>query len=199
VERRSAPAKLSSAVRHTCLAVWLGAIIVGVGSYLLYPHWFTADNIAEFLRRFDGEIWLIYLAMSALRGFSLLPSTPLVIAGTILFPEQPLAVLAVSITGILLSSSMIYFFSEFLGFKEYFESHKPELTHKLKAKLEHPLGFLFVALWAFFPFVPTDLICYLAGTTRMKFWKFIIAVGVGELILCMFYIFFGGSLLKYVR
>jgi uncharacterized membrane protein YdjX (TVP38/TMEM64 family) len=94
---------------------------------------------------------------------------------------------------------MIYFFSEFLGFKEYFESHKPELTNKLRAKLEHPLGFLFVASWAFFPFVPTDLVCYLAGTTRMKFWKFIVAVGVGELILCTFYIFFGGSLLKFVR
>ncbi|MGB5014275.1 MAG: hypothetical protein WBO68_09645, partial [Pyrinomonadaceae bacterium] len=75
MEKKTAAAKLSSAVRYICLAIWLSAMIAGVGSYLLYPHWFTADNIAEFLRRFEGEIWLIYLAMSALRGFSLLPST----------------------------------------------------------------------------------------------------------------------------
>lgn len=195
---RTATAKVSAAVRYICLAIWLGAIVAGVSSYLLYPHLFTAENIADFLKRFEGEIWLIYLVMSALRGFSLLPSTPLVIAGTLLFPDQPLAVLAVSITGILLSSSMIYFFSEFLGFNEYFENHKPELTHKLKAKLEHPLGFLFVALWAFFPFVPTDLVCYLAGTTKMNFWKFIAAIFAGELVLCSCYVFFGGSLLKFV-
>ncbi|MBK6749624.1 MAG: TVP38/TMEM64 family protein [Pyrinomonadaceae bacterium] len=199
MEKKTAAAKLSSAVRYICLAIWLGAMIAGVGSYLLYPHWFTADNIAEFLRRFEGEIWLIYLAMSALRGFSLLPSTPLVIAGTLLFPDQPLAVLAVSIGGILLSSTMIYYFSEFLGFHEYFEDHNPELTHKLKAKLEHPLGFLFVASWAFFPFVPTDLVCYLAGTTKMNYWKFITAIFAGELILCSCYVFFGSSLLKFVR
>jgi len=190
---------VSAAVRYICLAVWLGAVIAGVGSYLLYPHLFTAENIADFLRRFGGEIWLIYLAMSALRGFSLLPSTPLVIAGTLLFPDQPFAVLAVSIVGILLSSTMIYYFSEYLGFSEYFESHKPDLTYKIKAKLEHPLGFLFVALWAFFPLVPTDLVCYLAGTTKMKYWKFIAAVMVGELILCSIYIFFGGALLNFVR
>ena len=199
MENRSAPKKLSSAVRYLCLAVWLGAIAAGVGSYLLYPHLFTAGNIADFLRRFAGEIWLIYLMMSALRGFSLLPSTPLVVAGTILFPDQPFAVLAVSIVGILLSSTMIYFFSEYLGFREFFEDHKPELTHKLKAKLEHPLGFLFVAIWAFFPLVPTDLVCYLAGTTKMNYWRFIAAVLAGELILCSIYIFFGGALLNFVR
>ena len=90
---------------------------------------------------------------------------------------------------------MIYYFSEFLGFDEYFEDHKPELTHKIKAKLEHPLGFVFVAAWAFFPLVPTDLVCYLAGTTRMDFREFIAAVGMGELILCVCYIFLGGTLL----
>ncbi len=199
VERKAAPAKLSSAVRYVCLAVWLCAIVAGMGSYLLYPHLFTAENIAEFLRKFEGEIWIIYLAMSALRGFSLLPSTPLVIAGTLLFPDQPFGVLTACIAGILLSSTMIYYFSEFLGFAEFFENHKPELTHKLKAKLEHPLGFIFVALWAFFPLVPTDLVCYLAGTTKMNYWKFFAAIFIGELIICSGYVFLGGSLMKFVR
>ena len=190
-------AKTRSIVRYACLAVWLAVIVTVIGSYLLNPQWFTAANIAAFLLRFEGAAWLVYLIMSALRGFSLLPSTPLVIAGTILFPTQPYAVLAVSMAGILLSSTLIYYFSEFLGFDEYFEDHRPELSHKLKAKLEHPLGFLFVAAWAFFPLVPTDLVCYLAGTTRMAFWEFIAAIFAGEIILCICYIFLGGSLLKF--
>ena len=199
MEKRSAPAKISTALRYISLVVWFAVLVAGIVSYLLYPQAFTAANIADFLLRFQGEIWLVYLAMSAFRGFSLLPSTPLVIAGTMLFPGQPFAVLAVSLTGIWLSSSMIYFFSDYLGFSDFFEGHKPELTHRIKAKLEHPAGFVFVALWAFFPLVPTDLVCYLAGTTKMNYRVFIAAVMMGELILCTFYIFFGGAVLNIVR
>lgn len=191
--------KTTSIVRTIILVIWATIVLACIGTYLADPSRFTAENIAEFLRRFSGPIWLIYLAFSALRGITLLPSTPLVIAGTLLFPEQPFALLLVSMTGILLSSTMIYFFSEYLGFSEYFEGHKPELSHKIKAKLEHPLGFLFVAGWAFFPLIPTDLVCYLAGSTKMNYWEFIAAVFVGELILCVCYIYFGGSLLEFVR
>ena len=184
------------AVRYVCLAVWLAAIVAGVGSFLLDPGSFTAEHIAAFLSQFHDEIWIVYLIMSALRGFSLLPSTPLVIAGTLLFPSQPFTVLAVCLTGIAISSSMIYFFSEFLGFHDYFESHKPELTHKICSQLDRPAGFVFVGLWSFLPLVPTDLVCYLAGTTRMNFWKFISAVILGETILCAFYVYLGGTVVN---
>lgn len=191
--------KTTSIVRTIVLVLWAAIVLACVGTYLADPSKFTAENIAEFLKRFSGIIWLIYLAFSIVRGITLLPSTPLVIAGTLLFPEQPFIVLFVSITGILLSSTMIYYFSDYLGFSDYFENHKPELSHKIKSKLEHPLGFLFVAAWAFFPLVPTDLVCYVAGTTKMNYWKFIAAIFAGEMILCVCYIFFGGSLLKHVR
>jgi len=189
----------SSILRKAFLVLWLAIVLSAVSAYLYSPQAFTAEAIAVFMLRFQGVIWLVYLLFSIFRGLTLLPSTPLVIAGTILFPDQPFIVLAVSIVGILMSSTMIYYFSDALGFTEYFEKHKPDLAHRIKLKLEHPLGFLFVAGWAFFPLVPTDLVCYVAGTTRMNFLKFIAAVFAGELILCIFYIFFGGSVLKYMR
>lgn len=192
---KSALARTSSVARVICLAVWAAVLLFCIGSYIANPQAFTAANIAEFLSRFQSEIWLVYLAMSVLRGFTLLPSTPLVIAGTILFPGQPFEVLAVSIIGILMSSSMIYFFSEFLGFAEFFERHKPDFTRRVHARLERPTGFIFVFLWAFFPLVPTDAVCYVAGTLKMTFWRFLTAVLLGELILCSFYIFFGGQLI----
>ncbi|MBX7055343.1 MAG: VTT domain-containing protein [Pyrinomonadaceae bacterium] len=182
-------------VRRICIALWLTLPLGCLSAYLYDPSAFSANSIAALLRNFENGVWAIYILLSVFRGFTLLPSTPLVIAGTILFPSQPLMVLSVSMTGILLSSTMIYYFSEFLGFDDYFEDHKPELSHKIKYYLEHPMGFFFVSGWAFFPFVPTDLVCYLAGTTRMHFGKFIVAVAVGEAVLCMTYIYLGGSIL----
>ena len=156
--------------RVALLAAWAALIGVSLYFYFSDPTAFSAANIAEFIRRFQSEIWLVYFAMSALRGLTLLPSTPLVLAGAMAFPDQPIAVLATSLAGIALSSTMIYFFSELLGFTAYFERHDPVRVHAIKARLEHPLGFLFVAAWAFFPLVPTDLVCYLAGATRMNYW-----------------------------
>lgn len=191
--------RFSKVIRYTMLAIWLGCIVTAIAFYLASPNTFTPQHIAAVLSRFEGTIWIIFFAMSALRGFTLLPSTPLVIAGTLLFPLQPLSVFAVSMIGIIISSSMIYFFSEHLGFTEYFERKKPDMIHRLKAKLDHPLGMLFVAAWAFFPAVPTDLVCYAAGTTKMNYAKFIIAVIVGESILCAAYIFAGGSIINLLR
>src|SRR5690348_5724248 len=129
--------RFSLVLRRIFLVLWVGVIAACLITYLAAPHLFTAENIATFMSRLQGVIWLVYLGISILRGFTLLPSTPLVLAGTLLFPDDRILVLIVSLVGIALSSSMIYFFSEQLGFHEYFESHKPELTRRIKARLEH--------------------------------------------------------------
>jgi uncharacterized membrane protein YdjX (TVP38/TMEM64 family) len=181
-------------IRKAAIAIWVCVILAGIGSYLVWPEFFTARNIADVLNKFQGEALLIYFAVSVFRGLTLLPSTPLVIAGTLLFPEQAWLVLAVSILGILISSAMIYWFSDRLGFSEFFETRKPEHVKKIRARLEHPTGIFFIMLWAFFPLVPTDAVCYVAGSTRMHFPKFLGAIFLGELVLCSIYIFGGGYL-----
>lgn len=191
--------RTSSILRIVIVTLWTSVILVCLGTCLLYPQEFTGEKIAALVGEFNTSIWLVYIAMSAFRGLTLLPSTPLVIAGTLLFPTQPFAVLAISIVGIFMSSSMIYFFSDFLGFTEFFERRKPELTFRIKEKLERPTGIIFVGLWAFFPLVPTDLVCYVAGTTRTNYFKFISAILIGELILCAFYVFSGSYLMNIGR
>jgi uncharacterized membrane protein YdjX (TVP38/TMEM64 family) len=182
--------------RFALLTIWASVIVLAITFYFSHPSAFTASNIAAFIRSFEAEIWLVYLGMSAIRGFTLLPSTPLVLAGAFIYPDQPFLVLAISLTGILISSSLIYFCSEALGFHEYFEHKKPKVIEQIRRRLEQPWGLLFVALWAFFPLVPTDVVCYVAGTTKMNFFKFISAVMVGELVLCSIYIFSGGAILR---
>lgn len=93
---------------------------------------------------------------------------------------------------------MIYWFSESLGMAEHFEMRKPSAVARIRRRLEHPTGIGFVFLWAFFPLVPTDAVCYVAGSTRMHFGKFIAAITAGELVLCCFYVFsFGWAINKF--
>lgn len=179
-------------IRKVIIGIWICLIVAGLISYFLWPEAFTPEAIAASLQKYQNEALLIYLLISVVRGFTLLPSTPLVLAGTLIFPASPWLVLAVSLFGIVVSSSMIYWFSDLLGFDEYFISKKPHHVASIKTKLERPLGLGFVSLWAFFPLVPTDAVCYVAGTIRMHFAKFIAAVFVGELALCSCYVFGGG-------
>ncbi len=185
-------ARAGSILRKVCLTIWITALAAGLIAYLLAPHLFTPGNIAEALRGFEGRIWIVYIAMSMLRGFTLLPSTPLVLAGTLLFPERALAVFVVSLVGIGVSSATIYYLSEHLGFADYFDAHNPRLTASVRRRLEHPFGLVFVAAWAFFPLVPTDLVCYIAGSVRLNFGRFVGAVLAGEAVLCWLYVFGGG-------
>ena len=189
-------ATVGKIVRITAIGIWLCVIVAALALYFSRPSEFTAANIAAFIHTFESQILLVYLAMSALRGFTLLPSTPLVLAGTILYPSEPWLVLAIAIAGILISSSLIYFCSDALGFAQYFQNKKPLAIARIRRRLEHPYGLAFVALWAFFPLVPTDAVCYVAGSAKVHFPKFLSAVLIGEFILCSIYVFAANSLLS---
>jgi uncharacterized membrane protein YdjX (TVP38/TMEM64 family) len=79
--------------------------------------------------------------------------------------------------GIVFSGILIYRFSDVMGFDEAFTRHTD--SYQVKKAIEK-YGFFAVALWSFAPVVPTDLICYVAGTVRMSFWRFIFALALGE-------------------
>src|SRR5687767_2039921 len=70
------------------LALWALAIVGFIGSYLIWPDTFAPQRIANHLLEFQTSALFIFLALSILRGLTLLPSTPLVLAGTLLFPHQ---------------------------------------------------------------------------------------------------------------
>jgi len=173
--------------------LWLTVLAFCLGTYVLHPEYFTAECIANFLDRFRGGLMVAYIVLHILRAFTLLPSTPLVIAGVLLFPGQPAGVLAMCVTGIVLSSVLIYYFSEFLGFDKYLERKSQKRMNYIRTKLNHPMATVFVAAWAFFPIVPTDLLSYAAGSVRMNFWRFIIGIFIGETLLCAIYVYAGAE------
>lgn len=172
--------------------VWILFLLACISTLFLYPEYFTPAKIAEFIEHFKGTVFLVYFVISVLRGLTLIPSTPFVLAGTIVFPDNPFLVLAISICGIIFSSTMIYYFSDYLGFSKYLENKHPQKIETIKTHLQKPTGFFFVFFWSFFPVLPTDAVCYVAGILNMNFKKYIAAITFGELIICSVYIFFYG-------
>ncbi|MBU3713678.1 MAG: TVP38/TMEM64 family protein [Ferruginibacter sp.] len=148
------------------------------------------------MNRFSSHLLVGYLIISILRGITLIPSTPFVFAGVLLFPDQPLLVLTISIIAIGCSTTFIYFFSHLLNLEKAIGKMYPQ--DKLQKKLNSPLGVFFVFLWSFFPVVPTDAVSFAAGAIKMNFTKFILAVLSGELIICSFYVFMGREFFSWI-
>lgn len=172
---------------------WIALILTGLVLFFLHPDWFTKEALSNFITTQSSNILLGYLIISLVRGLFLLPSTPFVLAGILLFPSAPWLVFSISMTGILVTSSYLYVASRFLEFDKLFGKKHNQRTNKIIDQLDKH-GFWIVLGWSFFPLVPTDLICYIAGTIRMNFIKYILAILVGESILVGAYILLGESI-----
>jgi uncharacterized membrane protein YdjX (TVP38/TMEM64 family) len=138
----------------------------------------------------------LYLLFGCLRGFTLIPSTYLVLAGIPFFPPTPLFIL--TLVGILASSACIYLFSQSLHLDDYFEQKHPAGVARAKKVLQQNQLPIIIG-WSFFPLAPTDLICYACGVLEVNFKKFLFGVLLGEGSICGLYIFFGNQLLHLVH
>ena len=113
-------------LKRITLITWL-LLLVSIWLYYIYnPKFFTADNIANILSQYKGSIFVIYTIIGILRGFTFLPNLTLVVAGTILFPDNYTLLLITSVIGIVGSSTIIYFFSDFLDINVMFEKKYPK-------------------------------------------------------------------------
>jgi uncharacterized membrane protein YdjX (TVP38/TMEM64 family) len=158
-----------------------------------HPHLTNPKEFAIYIEQF-WMLWLgIYALLFLFRGLLLVPSTPLILVGMILFPSDPNAVFAISMTGILFSSYIIYQFSDILGLDDYFASNVNNKS--IQDKIEK-YGFFAVAFWSFFLILPTDLICYIAGAVRMNIYKFLSAVALGEGFIIAIFIYGGRDALS---
>jgi membrane protein YqaA with SNARE-associated domain len=55
------------------------------------------------------------------------------------------------------------------------------------------------ATWSFFPFAPTDLVCYVCGTLKIDVKKCLFGVTLGEGAICAVYVAAGGQALRWLR
>jgi uncharacterized membrane protein YdjX (TVP38/TMEM64 family) len=179
----------------------LAGIWLAVATAALFFYFFRRSVIQDELRSaFSMSLVLasvVYLVLGAVRAFTLIPSTYLVIAALPFFP--PLLLFLLTLIGILISSTVIYVFSGSLHLRDHFEKGKYQArVTRLRALLEkHELPI--IVGWSFFPLAPTDLICYLCGVLKVNFPKFLLGILLGEGTICAVYIFAGDSALRFLR
>ena len=171
------------------LYLWVALIVTCLGLYTLEPQLFEPANIRSF---FSDNLYsglAVYLLICTLRGLTLIPSTPFVLAGILVFPPLPLFL--VNQLAVYSSSALHYFMTKSMRFDNFFFTHYPEQVERLITllrKRELPV----ISLWGFAPFIPTDMIVCICSVLRISIWKTLMGVSLGEGIICAIYIF-GGS------
>lgn len=177
--------------------VWIGLVLLSVIYLFCNPSAFSIEQLSILLQKFGYWIWLVYIIITFLRGLLLFPSTPFVLVGAALFPQKLFLVGLVSILGILSSATLLYFFADKIGFGNYLSQKYPTKIRKVQTTLNQPKGKWLVAAWAWFPFVPTDIICYVAGLVKMRYSIMITGIFLGESILVTLYLYLGKDILSF--
>ncbi|AKB74062.1 hypothetical protein MSLAZ_0801 [Methanosarcina lacustris Z-7289] len=173
--------------------LWLLLITGGVTAYLLFPDTINILFLDELSNQYHYIALGIYFLLLSARGLTMIPSTPLLLAGVLIF--DPVELFVVNMAGILSSSTIVYYFSQYLGFDTYFETKYGKYTHKIRNGLtdkELPV----IVGWSFFPLVPTDLIVYVGSSLRIPLLKCLLGVFVGESVINAFYILSTTLILK---
>ncbi len=177
------PKKLNKKI---ILYIWLALLILGVSAYYLFPKTF---NLAHLLNLINANYWLAVTSFSiliCLRGLLFISPLSLTLASSILF--SPLTTFIINTLGFLISTILIYKFSEFLGLADYFEKKYPKQIIRVKNSLEKKEIPLLI-IWSFLPFLPTDLIIYVSATLKIKLWKCVFGVFIGTAIINAIFIY----------
>ncbi|MEL6719139.1 MAG: VTT domain-containing protein [Bacteroidota bacterium] len=185
--------KWLNTIKRIIYLLWIFIIVGIVGYFALHPDNFSAEWMVSFIQSFEAELFLVFAVLSLIRGLFLLPFTPFAIGGAILFPDQLLAVFVVTIISVLISTTAIYYFSNFLGFSEKLERKYAEQFTKWKERLSQPKAIFYIFFCSGFPLFSTELACYIAGIVKMPFRNVIAGVFAGSLLLCSFYVYFGAK------
>lgn len=181
-------------VRPFLLTLWLAVVVAALYVFLFHRSFVQQQLLGGAMSVSVVAGGAVYLLLGAIRGFTLIPSTTLVLAAVAFFPPVPLFVL--TLAGILISTSCIYWFAESLGLGDVLERRHPATVARLTRVLQrHELPIIIG--WSFFPLAPTDLICYVCGVLRVNFLTCLVGVAIGEGTICGIYIFAGDQLLHW--
>jgi uncharacterized membrane protein YdjX (TVP38/TMEM64 family) len=181
--------------RKILLMIWGTLLAAGVYVYVFEHDWLRRE-----LGRLSGSspVWIggVYLALGCARGFTLVPATTLLLAGMLVL--APLPLYALTIAGIAVSSTAVYYFADAMGLAAFFERRHAAGVAKLRALMQRrelPI----VIVWSFLPIAPTDLVCYVCGALNVDLKKCLLGVIIGEGAICAIYVFLGARALSWLQ
>lgn len=184
---------LKQKTKRWILILWL-LVILGAFYLYLFENNFILEKVGQIRGLPVLLLYVIYLFLGCIRGFTLIPTTYLILIGLVFL--TPTAAFILTMIGVMVSSASIYYFSEYLELSEYFEkNHSKGITKltKVLEKNELPI----VIAWSFFPLTPTDLMCYVCGSLKVDIRKFLLGVFIGEGVTCAIYIYLGKDILLF--
>ena len=173
-------------VRRKTLFIWITILTVTLVLYYTNRDFFDISFLKEYVGDHKVLVLSLYLIILTFIGLTFIPSTPFAVAGVLLF--SPLEAYIINLVGIISSSIVVYYFTQYLRLDVWLESKYPDKIEKVKKALrkkELPI----IAGWSFFPVVPTDLIIYVSSTLSIPFWKCAVGIIIGEGTLNALYIF----------
>jgi len=179
--------------------IWLGLVALNLLILLFFPEWYSKESVARLLSSFGAAALAVYILISMVRAFFLIPSTPLIVAGAITFPEAPIVIWFISTIGVVVGAFLVYSLPSFGGYEKFLQAAYPRKIAYLKRKMRDRYAFWIILGWAFFPFVPTDAVCYVAGIAKTPFKKVIFPLLLGQLPLATAYIFLGSEIGEWLR
>ena len=177
--------------------MWIGVIAIGLylnWRYLAIDFEGTLEIVRQYVQDNFAIVVLLYLIVISLRGLVFLPSTPVLLIGVVIFP--PWQNYWLNLIGIALSSFIVITAIQRFGFANSLERLRASSPayHRMELQLAR-FGPPIIVGWSFFPFVPTDLIVYLATLIRMRTATILLSVLAGEAVLMAIYVFGGSALL----
>lgn len=173
-------------IRKKTLYIWITTTILILVLYLFNRDLFDISFLQKFVYDHRLMVITVYLIILTIIGLTFIPSTPFAIAGVLFFP--PAQAYIINLVGIITSSAIVYYFTQYLRLNIWIEAKYPDKIVKIRNALykkELPI----IAGWSFFPVVPTDLIIYVSSTLGIPYWKCLAGIIIGEGTLNAFYIF----------
>ena len=152
------------------------------------------------LSRSDGLKSTHYLCLDVANSFAAVDAVYAICFGWGYFLSTvAVLVFAISLTGVVVGAFLVYSFPSFGDYDRLLEKKYPDKITNLKSKMQHKNAFWFVAGWSFFPLVPTDAVCYVAGVAKMSLRKMLTALLLGELPFVIMYVFLGAEIGEWLR
>ncbi len=182
--------------REWVIGLWLALIATVLSAVWWFRDVLTVDNFADWINAHFLLASLIYTVLLSFRGLFLVPSTPLLLAGIVVFPSG--WVWSLNMIGILTSSAIVYLMVRFVGFDFMVREKYRQQAERLHDVMERR-GLPIIILWSCFPLVPTDAIIYAAATLRMTLYKCLLGVAIGEGILITLYVTTGRGVMGWLQ
>lgn len=176
--------------RKIFLVIWLCVVLFFVSIYVFNPE-YVRNVLTILLSKPPLWAYITLFLLGCIRGFTLIPSTILIVVGLMFIPPVPLYFII--LIGVIVSSVSVFYFFEYLHIDTLVkDKYKPllEKGSKYLSRYELPA----IIIWSMAPFLPTDVICYLAGTARVNVGKFVLGILIGEGVICALYIFGASAL-----